>query len=149
MRYCAFAFVCLFLFSACSQDQTDSEEKYSQQALAFAEAYFNYDYKEASKLVTPESRKWLSFAASNITQEDIDLINAQDGATVTVSDFTYYNDSTAMVTLDVENFVRKDTLFRSASVIEKDRFRLEVVRRDREYLVKMEGLPQSERQNRD
>ena len=54
-----------------------------------------------------------------------------------------------MVTLDVENFVRKDTLFRSASVIEKDRFRLEVVRRDREYLVKMEGLPQSERQNRD
>lgn len=149
MKFCALVFACLLLISACGQDTNDSDEKFSQQALAFGEAYFNYDYEDAAKLVTPESEKWLSFAASNITQEDIDLINSHDRATVTVDDFTLNNDSTAMVTLIVKDFVQKDTLFRPASVTDEAEFQLEVVRREGKYFIKMEGLPQSERQNRD
>ena len=117
---------------------------------AFAEAYFNYDFKKAQRWVTPESVKWLQFAASNVSQEDIDLINEQeDEATVEVAEFEYVNDSVSVVTVEVQSFLQKDSIGKAGSMTDQAPFRLTVVERDGKPRVRMEGLPRSERQSRD
>ena len=62
------------LFIGCYETEKDPDAKVLSNVTAFAEAYFNYDFEKAKRMVTPESEKWLRFIASNITQEDIDLV---------------------------------------------------------------------------
>ena len=70
--------MCSLTLWGCHEAKTSAEEKAMNRVAAFADAYFNYDFGEALKMVTPESEKWLRFAASNVTQGDVDLLNAQD-----------------------------------------------------------------------
>ena len=135
--------------TACGGLSSPTDEQLCQQAADFAKAYFNYDYPRAAELAMPESARWLQFAASNLTQADLDVINAAEEASVSIDDLTRINDSTVTVTIEVENILLKDTIGQPPHVVSEARYPLVLVSRDGRYLIKMEGLPQSERQSRD
>lgn len=72
------------LLTACGSE-TKEEREVMTVARDFAEAYFNYDFDKASKLLTDDSRKWLNFEASNLTEDDmVTLRNDGQGAEVDV-----------------------------------------------------------------
>ena len=114
----------------------------------WADAYFNCDFKDASGYVTPESQKWLQFAASNTTAEDLKLIQEASGAKVTASEgFDEANDTMRLVTLTVTNYL---TAQQQTSVLAKEGiFKVVVVKRNEDWQVRMAGLPRSEKQSRD
>ena len=143
-KYVLFVAALCFL-TACSHTETDSDATVKEQAEKFAEAYFNYDFGKAHRFATPESKKWLRFAASNVTQEDIDLINATSNKiSVVATDCHHQDDSTTCVRVIVYNAVLKDDLGRPAHTATEAEFVLTLVNREGDYLVKMDGLPRNE-----
>lgn len=150
MKNLFFIILGTFLALACSDTSSDREVQIREKALSFAESYFNYDFKEAQKHVTSESVKWLKFAASNMTQEDIDKLNSQeDIAHVEFNGFLQLNDTAFIITVTVSNFLKKDSVSTNGVMIDKASFPLKVVERDGKHYVRMEALPQSERQSLD
>ena len=140
----------LCLFVGCSEGDADSDLKVKERASEFAEAYFNYDFERVQKLITADSQKWLQFAASNISQADIDLLNSQQtSATVEVESCEYVNDSTSLVTVSVRDFMQKDSIGQAGVMTDEGLFRLTLVEQDGKHYVRMEGLPRSEKQSRD
>lgn len=138
------------LLISCDFTTGEGREAVEKTAMAWAEAYFNYDFSGAEKYVTPESQKWLSFAASNVSQDDIDeLRQKKEGATISVDDYEECNDSTAVVTMEVNGFLLRDTIGRPGHIANGLRYQIVVVRRDGRQMVRMEGLPRSERHSRD
>ena len=117
-------------------------------ATDWAEAYFNCDFHEAADYATAESGKWLRFAASNTTEQDLQIL--QGKATATADDnFTVANDTLRIVTLHVRNFLKPVVVGAAAELQEEGTFLVTVVKRDGKWKVRMEGLPRSEKQSRD
>lgn len=141
----------ILLLAACHEQEAVPHAKARSRVQEFAEAYFNYDFQRAGKLVTPESMKWLRFAASNITQQDIDMLNAQETTTeAVVTDYWQTpGDSTGTAIVEVADYLQKTAIGGSMQLVDAATFRLTVVEREGMYYVKMEGLPRSGRQSRD
>ena len=59
-------FMTAILLTECEMGM-DGDQQARAAAEAWADAYFNCDFKDASSYVTPESQKWLQYAASNTT----------------------------------------------------------------------------------
>ena len=136
--------------TACDETTGKGQDVTQHVVAAWADAYFNYDFRRAQKYVTPESRKWLLFAATNVTQDDVDMLRAQDeGATVTVSNYEETDDSTALVTLHVQGSIICDTIGRPAHPSADATYTVTAVSRGGRMMVKMEGLPRSEKHSRD
>ena len=97
-----FLFCTAFLMTGCSLVLTDDNEA-MDVAARWAEAYFNYDFHEAEQYVTPESGRWLRFAASNTTEHDLQLAQEDGEAIVDVDDFfTEANDTLRIVIQHIE-----------------------------------------------
>ena len=145
-----FLFCTVFLLSACSSMNGDDQEA-TEAAIKWAEAYFNYDFHEAEKYATPESRQWLQFAASNTTERDLQLVQENEGgASVEVNDFfPDANDTLRVVSLTVHDYGSTTMPADSARLVDEGTFTITTVLRDGVWKVRMEGLPQSERQSRD
>lgn len=143
---------CLLCMAAC-EGQNSSERTVAEKVTeAFADAYFNYDFKRAEKYITPESRQWLHFAASNVSQETLDvlkLMGDEELPTVIVGETEVVDDSTQRVGVTVRNIVDTDSIGQAASVRDEETFRLTLVNREGNWMVKMEDLPRSEKRSRD
>ncbi len=137
-------FLAAILAVGCDAGMTGDQQA-MDAAEDWAEAYFNCDFKEACEHVTPESEKWLRFAASNTTEQDLKLLQEAGGAEVSVNEgFEEANDTMRLVTLTVTNcLTAKPALAKEAT------FKVVVVKRDADWLVRMEGLPQNGMQSRD
>lgn len=111
----------------------------------FAIAYFNYHFDEASLCCTPESRRWLSFAASNVYEADLDVLRGMaSGAEVEVLSVDYGDaDSVAVASVVVRGAMVRDTIGRAGRVSAEESYRLGMVCRDGRWYVRMEGLPRS------
>jgi hypothetical protein len=150
-----FLVISAILLATCSGSNSSFSHPFgnspSNRAKAFAEAYFNYDYAQALKMVTPESKQWIHFAASNVTQDELDTFNSlEDNTTAEVIDENVVNDSLTMIEVVVKNVVEKDTIERACYVRQETSYWILVVKRAKEdYRIKMEGLPQSEKSSRD
>ena len=117
-------------------------------ATNWAEAYFNCDYHEAASYATAESDKWLRFAASNTTEQDLQTLEGK--ATATADEYyTEANDTLRIVTLHVRNFLKPVAVGAPAQLQEEGTFLVTVVKRDGKWQVRMEDLPRSEKQSRD
>ena len=147
-RRTAALFVCslLFLATGCGCGNADRDDA-EATALAFANAYFNYNFDEAAKFCTQDSRRWLSFAASNVYGADLEVLRNMDtGATVDVAEMDFPDgDSTAVVTVEVSGFMQRDTIGKAGRVVEEGVFTLSLVRRDGQWKVRMAGLPRNGR----
>ncbi len=137
----------LLALTACQLNKV-TEKKAARTAEQWAEAFFQADYQEAQQYVTPESQRWLQFAASNITQHDLDLLNAAD-INVEVEDILPSdNDSLVKAIINVSNYVAPALLGQESSIQQEGVFSVILVEQDGKWRVRMEGLPQNERQSR-
>ena len=135
------------IMAGCNQG-FEGDDAAMEVAVDWAEAYFNCDYQDARNHTTAESDRWLRFAASNTTEQDLQPIQGQ--ATATADDyFTVANDTLRVVTLHVRNFLKPTAIGSPTQLQEEGTFLVTVVKRDGRWKVRMEGLPQSEKQSRD
>lgn len=138
------------LLLSCDETRGEGREASERVATKWAEAYFNYDFERAAKYVTPESRKWLAFAASNVYQADIDVLRAQEqGARVSMDGYEATSDSSCVVCLEVDNFLLRDSIGKAGHIVSGCRFNITLVRREGRLMVRMEDLPRSEKRSRD
>lgn len=151
MKISFLTIICLLIFGSCTKHyQSEDEEDIMSVTDLFASSYFKLKLKEAIPLCTPESEKWIRFMASNIFQEDIDVINGNTESTTHETDgVNYVNDTLATVKCDVYNVFKIDTIGQPGRISEHEVYNINVVKRDGKWLVKMEGPLQSEKQNRD
>lgn len=140
-----------FITLSCKNKQdTLDEESMTNVANSFSEYYFNFRLTEAKRFCTPESAKWLIYMASNISQEDIEILKNQErGASSETISVELQSDTTGTAVCRVENFLKIDTLGRTGMMTDEASYRLNMVKRNGQWLVRMEGLPQNEKQNRD
>jgi hypothetical protein len=138
----------ILLLSSCNLVMNDDNAAH-KVAEAWAEAYFNCDFHEAAELSTPESKRWLQFAASNATEEDIALLNNNKATVMAEDGYSIANDTLKEISLRINNFLENSTIGSPSRQIKEGEFVVKVVSRNGKWLVKMEGLPQSERQSRD
>ena len=134
--------------TACSLVKSD-EDKAIETAVEWGEAFFNCDYHAAEALSTAESRRWLQFAASNTTQQDLDLLR-QHPAEVDATDFFPEADDTLRVVQLVVRHSLSPAVNGGQSVqVEEALFPVTVVKRNGSWLVRMASLPRSEKQSHD
>ena len=133
------------LMTGCADNNSEAEHVARQ----WGEAYFNYDFKHALDFVTPESERWLRFAASNITQADLEALQANGQATVELDGYYAGSDTTGTAYFNVSNWLCPDSIGRAGSRQEQASFQVSMVNRDGRWMVRMEGLPRSEKQSRD
>ena len=142
-----FSFLTVVLMMSCNTGFNGDDEA-KGTATQWAEAYFNCDFKDAANYTTPESERWLRFAASNTTEEDLKLLNG--GATASAEEyFTVANDTLRVVTVTVRNFLNATAVGAPAEIQQEGTFLVTVVYRNGEWKVRMEGLPRNEKQSRD
>ena len=104
-------------FSACGGNNNNNNE-IEVTASDFAQAYFNYDFRKAAELATDDSRKWLEFEASNITDGDIQTLReAEQGATVEVTSSKTEGDE-ATVEISANNFLYTDSIGKPGRMME-------------------------------
>jgi len=140
-------FLAAILVAGCDVGM-DGDQQAREVAGDWADAYFNCDFKDASGYVTPESQKWLQYAASNTTAEELKMLKDAGGARVSVNNsFDEANDTMRLVTLNVSNVLT--TQQQKPVLAEEGIFKVTVVKRDGEWLIRMAGLPQSGKQSRD
>ncbi len=154
MRYIFEPILFILLFScflsSCSGECHVGEHGIDAAADSFATNYFNYRFVRSLQFCTPESEKWVRFAASNIIQEDIDTLRAQaSGATYEIEDVDEKNDTLAVVKYRVSDFLLVDTLGRAGRIVGDCVFDVPFVYRHGKWMVKMEAPLRSERQSRD
>ena len=70
------------LAAACQKQVPQSEVVHN--AIAFCETFYDLDYAATKELVVPASLPYLSYMATNTTQELIDKVNAKGPVVVTV-----------------------------------------------------------------
>lgn len=127
--------------------KNDAEKK----LIIWANAYFNFDYEKALKYTTSEGEQWIRFAASNITEEDVSFIKEQNPQTqidILNSQLTE-GDTVCNASIRVSHFIQLGLSPQDNRVIDHADFQVQLVKRGDEWLVRMEGLPQSGKQSRD
>ena len=134
--------VATHLFTAC---QPSEDEKITECAQDFAYAYFNMNFDQADACCTQESRKWLSFRASNITERDIEAHNTQSGVVQTgIDNIRWQNDSTVLACCLTENAVAADSLEeKQGHIAQRRKWWIPLVKRNGKWRVKMEAPLQS------
>ncbi len=128
-----------------------SEEQLKEYCDSFATYYYNWHFGEALRFCTPSSEPWLRFAATGATQEDVDALRAKEtDASIEIEDVeTQEGDTVAVVTLTVHDFLQMDSIGQAAHPVKEATVRLPMVLHEGVWKVRMEGLPRSERRNRD
>lgn len=138
----------MFATVSCEHQADGSERQLLATVDSFATVYFNCQYHLAEKFCTPESRQWISYAASQLTQDDIDLINQQEErATIELGDVAYDGDTAAFVNLSVHNYLKMDTIGGKPHMAKEDDYRLLVVKQDgqKRWKVSLKTMPRVEK----
>lgn len=92
---------------------------------SFATAYFNWRFVDALPHVTAESKKILSFEASQVRQQDVDSLRAmKEGAATEIKDVNYLNDSTATAIVEARQFLSMDSIGKAPHIINKATFHI-------------------------
>jgi hypothetical protein len=142
--------IMLFLLAGCQLHDDNSPNAVDKPLNAWAEAYFTFNYEDALEYMTPESEKWIRFAATNITEKDIDFIKGQNNVVkIEILDRQITADTTCVSRIRVSDFVQLRFVGQDSKVVDKAEFQIPLVKRDGKWLVRMEGQLQSGKQSRD
>ena len=136
----------LALASVGCQPHEGSEKQLKEDIDSFATYYYNWHFEKALKYCTPESEKWLRFAASNVHQADIDLLHTKnEDATIEIGDIDFLDDEvSANVQITVSNFLQMDTIGTEAHHVSQATFLLPMVIQGGKWKVKLDQLPSHE-----
>lgn len=126
----------LCLASACSLKDDATVETCAK---SFGQNYFNLRLQQASGLCTDRSYKWIEFYASNISQGDVDVLNAQtDSALCDIDDIDIDGDS-ARVKMTVRNFLLCDSIGRPGRMCKQGKCRLTLRKEGETWKVDLDG----------
>lgn len=126
----------LCLASACSLKDDAAVESCAK---SFGQNYFNLRLQQASGLCTDRSYKWIEFYASNISQNDVDVLNTQtDSALCDIDDIDIDGDS-ARVKMTVRNFLLCDSIGRPGSMCKQGKCRLTLRKEGETWKVDLNG----------
>ena len=128
------------------------ESKARTAADSFATYYFNWQFDKAARFATDSSMIWLRYAASQVHEADIELLREKEDAVVDIDEIVIDDEEKASAHITVRDFVRMDTIGTEGHLVEKASFVLQMERKAEErgdWKIRMEGLPQSEKRNRD
>lgn len=133
--------LCLLTGLGAAGCTSEEEEQANSRAKEFAEDYFNLRFDEAYGNCTEDSRKWIAFRASNITEHDLEAVrSAPEEAYVSVTECLQINDSTALVRCVVCQALAADSLEQQRGRIVPEAAYLIPLRKEgRRWLVRMEG----------
>lgn len=133
------------LVAACTTN--DKKKQIEENTRHFVENYLCCRYKQAMQYCTPESQCWVIYAASNVTQEDVDAINAmKEKTTCKTTNIEIYNDSTSMATVKARNFFMMDSIGVTGKVIPEAYFTMTLKRREGKWSVHLTSLPQVDKE---
>ena len=142
-----------FLVAGCESASRFKEERSARAAAdSFATYYFNWQFQKAARFVADSSQVWLRYAASQVHEADIKLLRDKEDASVEVEEIDVNDAETPSARVVVRDFLRMDTIGTEGHLVEKASFRLMLEQTQPEggqWKVRMEGLPQSEKRNRD
>lgn len=145
--------MCLSIFSlSCErQEKRPSQDNAITAVEHFCAAYFNLQFEDALNYCTPESQKWISFAASNISEEDLEVLRNRDGGTsIEVTEIDARDtDSIGHATVKAGNYLSIEKIDDKAYIADEGIFHFDLVKRDGKWKVRMAGLPRNEMRNRD
>ena len=123
------------------QPHEGSEDQLKADVDSFATLYYNWHFPKAAKYCTPESERWLRYAASNVHEGDIEQLHQKpEDATIEITDVNY-NEVSAIVTLTVKNFLQMDTIGLEAHLIPQAEFQLPMELHGDKWKVKLETMP--------
>lgn len=126
----------LCLASACSLKDDAAVESCAK---SFGQNYFNLRLQQASGLCTDRSYKWIEFYASNISHDDVDVLNAQtDSALCDIDDIDINGDS-ARVKMTVRNFLLCDSIGRPGRMCKQGKCRLTLRKEGETWKVDLDG----------
>lgn len=126
----------LCLASACSLKDDAAVETCAK---SFGQNYFNLRLQQASGLCTDRSYKWIEFYASNISQDDVDVLNTQtDSALCDIDDIDIDGDS-ARVKMTVRNFLLCDSIGRPGRMCKQGKCRLTLRKEGETWKVDLDG----------
>ena len=132
----------LYVFTGCEPHE-GSEEQLKADVDSFATYYYNWHFPKAIKYCTPESEKWLRYAASNVHEADVEQLRAKaEDAGVEIKDVDFGDDEvTATVSISVSQFLQMDTIGQEAHLVEQADFQLPMEIHNGKWKVKLEKLP--------
>lgn len=114
----------------------DDTEELEATVDSFATHFFNWQFQQALPYCTPDSRKWMRYMASQVSQADVDTLrNLPEGASVKIEDIDRQDDSTAVASITVKNFLPMDTLGTVAAPCPEARFQLPLTRNGKGWKV--------------
>lgn len=139
MRKILFFFIAALSLTSCfHHGENDARDAVD----SFSVAYFNWRFKDAMPFVTPQSKQWLRFAASQVDQEDVDSLRAkQYAAEVKVDDVSSVNDTTKLATVIVRDFLAMDSIGRGPRAVPADTFHIPVALTGGYWRVDLRRLP--------
>jgi len=120
-----------------------SEDQLKADVDSFATYYYNWHFPKAIKYCTPQSERWLRYAASNVHEADVELLRAKaEDARVEIKDVDFGDDEvTATVSITVSQFLQMDTIGQEAHLVEQADFQLPMEIHNGKWKVKLEKLP--------
>lgn len=126
-----------FTATACvSEEGKTDEEAVGKKAIDFAEAYYNQRYEKAMELTTPESRKWITFWVSNLTEDDLAVLSQYPEASkATLGEVSITSDTTATAGLTIDKAFVADSLGQAGHMEDNKTLRLHLVKRDKKWFV--------------
>lgn len=137
-----YIFLALFIVSGQTSCGHGGENSAEDAADSFSVAYFNWRFVDAQRFATEGSQRCLSFAASQVTQEDVDSLRSMAfGAETDVKDVTYKDDSTAEAIVEVKGFLAMDSIGKKPLMVNKKRFTIPLSLTGDKWVVNLKSLP--------
>ncbi|MBR6937163.1 MAG: hypothetical protein IKH63_06285 [Prevotella sp.] len=118
----------LFFLVACDF-HAGSSRQLKKEVDSFAVYYFNWQFHQAVRFVTPESEKWMHYAASQVHQADIDLLQSKElPASCEINEVVYSeDDKTAIAHVTIQNYLRMDTIGKAATIVNTAQFDIPLI----------------------
>ena len=137
-RFLFVIFATMLLTSCFHHGENDAREAVD----SFSVAYFNWRFADAMPFVTPQSTRWLRFAAAQVEQEDVDSLRAKRyAAEVKVDDVSSVDDTTKLATVIVRDFLAMDSIGRGPHAVPIDTFRIPLALTGGYWRVRLSRLP--------
>ena len=139
------------LIGLCACTDHKNEDQLRDTANAFAQTYFNWQFNDALTHCTPSSQRWISYAASQVKQDDVDkLRSAEQGASSEIKEINYQEgDSVASVVMKVENFLSMDSIGTVGHFVESATYTLQLVQKGKRWKVRLTELPRPDSSRHD
>ena len=130
----------LMTICACTSDK--DKEEIENTARDFASCYFGCHFDEAIKLCDKESRKWIVFTATNISDDDLTVLNSSETMPqYDVKDVSVDNDSTATAIVEAKDYMRASDIDTTAVISQEDIYAFKLRKRGVKWLVSLDMVP--------